>query len=94
MKAISIALLQRVPLRAVLIDIIALAFIYSIPALSHMLSLPVYLIEPMRLMLIIAMVHSNKTNAYIIALTMPLFSYLVSGHPQCTKPFLFQPNWC
>jgi len=88
MKAISIALLQRVPLRAVLIDIIALAFIYSIPALSHMLSLPVYLIEPMRLMLIIAMVHSNKTNAYIIALTMPLFSYLVSGHPSVYKTLL------
>jgi hypothetical protein len=88
MKAISIPLLQRVPLRAVLIDILALAFIYYVPALSHMLALPVYLIEPMRLMLIVAMVHSNKTNAYIIALTMPLFSFLVSGHPSIYKTLL------
>lgn len=88
MKAISVSLLQRIPLQAVLIDILALAFIYSVPALSHMLALPVYLIEPMRLMLIIALVHSSKANAYILAFTMPLFSFVVSSHPSFYKMLL------
>ena len=67
--------------KSVIIDILGLAFIYFVPALSHLLSLPLYLVEPMRVMLIIAIAHTTKRNAYLIALTLPLFSYLVSAHP-------------
>ncbi len=88
MKAHSITINKRIPLRGILIDITALTFIYFIPTLSHMLNLPVYLIEPMRLMLIIAMVHSSKANAYFLALTMPLFSFLISSHPSFYKMLL------
>jgi hypothetical protein len=73
---------------SVLFDIIALAFIYFVPAISHLLSLPVYLIEPMRLMLILALVHTTKQNAYIIALSLPLFSFLISAHPVLPKMIL------
>ncbi|MDP3461265.1 MAG: hypothetical protein Q8S18_00585 [Bacteroidales bacterium] len=88
MKTLTITLLKYIPLKSVLIDIAALTFIYSLPALSHLLSLPVYLIEPMRMMLIIAMVHSSRANAYILALTMPLFSFLISSHPSFYKMLL------
>jgi hypothetical protein len=71
-----------------LFDISALAFIYFVPAISHLLSLPVYLIEPMRLMLILALVHTTKQNAYIIALSLPLFSFLISAHPVLPKMVL------
>ncbi|MGE0090725.1 MAG: hypothetical protein AB7S50_14730 [Bacteroidales bacterium] len=71
-----------------LFDIAALAFIYFVPAISHLLSLPVYLIEPMRLMLVLALVHTSKQNAYIIALTLPLFSFLISAHPVLPKMIL------
>jgi len=71
-----------------LFDIAALAFIYFVPAISHLLSLPVYLIEPMRLMLILALVHTTKQNAYIIALSLPLFSFLISAHPVLPKMIL------
>lgn len=71
-----------------LFDIVALAFIYFVPAISHLLSLPVYLIEPMRLMLILALVHTTKQNAYIIALSLPLFSFLISTHPVLPKMIL------
>ena len=50
--------------------------------------LPVYLIEPMRLMLVLAMVHTNRQNSYLLALTMPLFSFIISGHPVFAKMFL------
>lgn len=71
--------------KTVLFDLLALVFIYFVPALSHMLALPVYFIEPMRLVLILAMVHTNRRNAYLIALTLPLFSFLVSAHPAFYK---------
>ncbi len=84
----SQALIQRIPITGVLIDLFALAFIYLVPTLSHLLSLPVYLIEPMRLMLILALVHTTRQNGYLLALTMPLFSFIISGHPVFAKMFL------
>jgi hypothetical protein len=53
-----------------------------------MLSFPLYLIEPMRIALILALVHTTKRNAYIIAITLPLFSFLVSAHPVFYKMML------
>ncbi|MEE4198280.1 MAG: hypothetical protein V2I54_11600 [Bacteroidales bacterium] len=75
-------------IRNLIFDLAAIAFIYFVPAISHLLSLPVYYIEPMRLMLILALVHTNQRNAYIIALTLPLFSFLVSAHPVLPKMLL------
>lgn len=77
--------LNREKIKSVLFDIVALAFIYFVPTISHYLSVPLYLIEPMRLMLVLAMVHTNKRNAYIIAFTLPVFSLLMSGHPVAIK---------
>lgn len=72
----------------VIFDILALTFIYFVPTISHMLSLPLYLIEPMRIALVLALVHTTKRNAYIIAVTLPLFSFLVSAHPVFYKMML------
>lgn len=70
------------------IDIPALLLIYFTPALSHMLSLPVYLIEPIRLMLILSMAHSSKINTFLLALSLPVFSHLFSAHPVLLKTIL------
>lgn len=67
--------------KSVFFDVLGLVVIYFIPALSHMFSIPFYLIEPIRLMLILAIAHTSKRNAIIIALTLPVFSYFLSGHP-------------
>lgn len=72
-------------LKALAIDIGALAFIYFVPAFSHMLGLKLYLIEPMRLMLIFALAHTHKRNAFILAFTLPLFSFVISAHPVLLK---------
>ena len=88
MKIQAESIFRRIPISGILIDITALAFIYLVPGLSHLLSLPVYLIEPMRLMLVLALVHTNKRNSYILALSMPLFSFIISGHPVFAKMFL------
>jgi hypothetical protein len=88
MNTLTVALFQRKTLNGIFIDILAFAFICLVPTISHLLSLPVYLIEPMRLMLILALVHSSKMNGYFLALTMPLLSLLISGHPVIPKMML------
>ena len=74
--------------KSLLIDILGLAFIYFVPTLSHLLNFPLYLVELMRVMLIIAIAHTTKRNAYLIALTPPLFSFLVSSHPFFLKTMI------
>lgn len=76
---------SRIDYKSIIFDILALTFIYFVPALSHLLNVPIYLVEPMRIMLILAMVHTSKRNAYLIALTLPLFSFLISSHPNIYK---------
>jgi len=72
----------------IVFDLIALIAIYLVPAVSHLLSFPVYYLEPMRIMLILAVVHTSRKNAYLIALTLPLFSFLISAHPSLIKTSL------
>src|SRR6056297_3145024 len=84
--ATSIALNRKIS--QALFDLAAIAFIYFIPAISHMLSIPLYLLEPMRIILILALVHTHKVNAYVLAATLPFFTFLVSGHPILPKAFL------
>lgn len=71
-----------------LFDLGAVLFIYFVPALSHMLGFPLYLIEPMRLAVVLALVHTRHQNAYLLALTLPLFSFAVSAHPHFLKMLL------
>lgn len=80
--------LSKLNTRSIVLDIFALAFIYFVPTISHLLNVPLYLVEPMRIMLILAIVHTTKKNAYIIALTLPLFSFLISSHPNIFKVLL------
>ena len=74
--------------RTIIIDLMALLSIYLVPAISHFLSFPVYYLEPMRIMLILAIAHTSRKNAYLIALTLPLFSFLISAHPSLIKTSL------
>ncbi len=73
---------------SIIINTSAILLIYFTPALTHLLNFPLYLIEPMRLMLVLAMIHSDRRNAYLLALTLPLFSFAVSAHPVIYKMLL------
>ncbi len=67
--------------KSILLDLIALAVVYFVPTLTHLLNLPLYLFEPIRIMLILSIVHTKKVNAFALALSLPLFSFAVAGHP-------------
>jgi len=67
--------------QAFLFDMAALGFIVLMPAASHLTGIPFYFFEPMRIMLALALIFSNRYNSYAVAIALPLFSFLVSGHP-------------
>lgn len=69
-------------------DVIALTVIYLVPVFSHLFAVPIYYTEPMRLMLVLAIMFTSKRNAFIIAATLPIFSMLVSGHPVFYKALI------
>jgi len=71
-----------------LIDAVLLAALYLLPSLSHATALPVYMLEPMRIALIVALLFTNRANAYFIAVTVPLASVLLTGHPEPLKAVL------
>ncbi len=85
MNATSKSILSNTVLPTFLVDLSALSFILLMPAASHLTGIPFYFIEPMRIMLAVALIFSNRYNSYIIALILPLFSFLVSGHPAPLK---------
>ena len=78
----------RANIKTYLIDFFLLLFIYFVPALSHLFAFPVYYLDPMRIALVVALIHTSKKNTFLIALTLPLFSFLISSHPQFIKSFL------
>jgi hypothetical protein len=79
---------QKTMINSLIINSVALLFIYFTPALSHLLNFPLYLVEPMRIMVVLAMVHGDKRNAFILAATLPLFSFAISAHPVFYKMLL------
>ena len=88
MQATTISLLNKGNVKRYIFDFIALAVIYFLPAFSHLISFPLYLLEPMRIMVVLAMIYTDKRNAYVIAATLPVFSFLLSGHPLIIKSLL------
>lgn len=66
-------------------DLIIISFIYFLPAISHLLAFPIYYFDPMRIALVFALLHTTKRNTFIIAITLPLFSFIISSHPSLVK---------
>jgi len=72
----------------ILIDVVLLAALYLLPSFSHLTAMPLYKLEPMRIALIVALLFTNRANAYVIAFTIPLASAMVTGHPPPFKALL------
>lgn len=75
-------------IKAIGLQIFAVVVIYLLPSLSHLSGLKLYLIDPMRLMVILAIAHTSRKNALLLCLTLPVFSFLISAHPVFLKSLL------
>lgn len=72
-----------------LLDVLAILLIYLLPSLSHLTSLQLYKFEPMRIVLLVnLLLIKDWRNAYIMAITLPLFSFVVGSHPVFVKAVL------
>jgi len=70
-------------------DLVVLGLFYMVPILSHLTSVPFYRFEPMRFVLLLnLLLTGNKKNVYFMAVTLPLFSFFVGGHPVFAKALL------
>lgn len=75
--------------RSLITDILLLAVIYLLPTISHLLAFPLYLLDPMRIVIFASILLScNKFNSYLFAATIPLFSYFIGGHPVLLKSII------
>lgn len=75
--------------RLLILDLLAVGFVMITPAISHMLPFPLYYLDPMRLILFgIYFGNRNYKNVYLLALGLPIFSMLYSGHPIFYKAIL------
>jgi hypothetical protein len=81
----NISQVKNIWLRELLFNLIALSVIFLIPLLSRSLQIPFYYIDPMRLMVILAIAHTRRYNPYILAIVIPMFSFVISSHPSMYK---------
>ena len=75
-------------IKSLLIDLGGILLIYFLPEISSLLDVQFYLFEPIRVIIIITIVHTSKENTYIIAVLLPAVSYLFSNHPSIIKTFI------
>jgi hypothetical protein len=75
-------------LKVITFDLIALSVIYLVPTISHIVGFPLYYLDPMRLMVFLIIIHTDRKNSYIIAGTLPLVSFLTSSHPILLKSLI------
>jgi len=87
-KPITLPLYNTYLSKTLLIDFLSITFIYFLPALSHLTALPLYLIDPMRIAVLFCLIHTNRKNTFLIAVTIPIFSLIVSTHPAIFKSVL------
>lgn len=75
--------------RTIIIDTVLLGVVYYLPTISHLLAFPLYMLDPMRIVIFASILLSkNNINPFILAFTIPLFSYYVGGHPVFFKSIL------
>ncbi len=76
-------------IRLVGIDILLISMAYILPAVSHLFAFPLYKADPMRIIVLSGLLlTANRKNAYLLAVTVPLFSFFATGHPVLPKNLL------
>lgn len=80
-------------IRIVVVDILLLAAVCLVPAMSHLFAVPVYKANPMLLcMLASILLVRDRRNAFLLAVLLPLTSMIVSGMPVPMKAACMIPE--
>jgi len=68
-------------INTILLDVFILTAAYTSVMFAHLLPIPLYQLDPMKLFLMGAIMYSSRGNAIFMAVTIPLFSTIAVGHP-------------
>ncbi len=71
-----------------LVDLGIIVALYILPGLTHVLPIPLYMVDPMRLLLFLTLLTTHRMNSIVLAATIPFLSTLFSGHPVFPKNIL------
>ncbi len=80
LSAESLALTKS-RLNIIILDVFILTAVYTSVMFAHLLPIPLYQLDPMKIFLMAAIIYSSRGNAMLMAVTLPLFSTLSVGHP-------------
>lgn len=80
---------KNIFVKNLIVSVIVLTVTYFLPVISHILPIPLYLLDPMRFLILIGLLFfKGKSYNYFLAFTIPIFSSLVTGHPTIAKSLL------
>lgn len=88
MSSTTLNIFGRQNIKIAALDLSVFLAIFLLPSFAHLTGVPFYLMEPMRIAIFVLYFFSNKSNTLIIAVTLPFFSFLISGHPVLIKAAL------
>jgi hypothetical protein len=73
--------------QVLIFNIVSITIVLLTPTISHIIMFPVYIFEPMRLIILSSIIYNNNKNknAYFLAILLPLFSFVIAGHPSIYK---------
>lgn len=72
----------------IVLDILMVGIFIIVTVYAKTRNFPLYVIEPMRIILIITIIFTNKANQYFFAIILPLISFFISGHPPIHKTLI------
>ena len=76
-------IIEKTVLNLIMIGLFILVTIYA--KIWHY---PLYVVEPMRIILVVSIIFTNKANQYFFAIILPLISFVISGHPPIPKTLI------
>ena len=80
--------------KTIFIDLTAFAAVALTSIIGMLYHLPFYMLEPIRLMVVISIAHSTRNNSFFLASVLPLYSWIVTGHPELLKMIVMTTEIC
>lgn len=73
---------------SILLDALAILFIIYLGDISRFFAYPIYILDPMRMMVVLAITFTPRWNSWLLAIILPLVSYYLGAHPSIVKTSL------
>jgi len=71
--------------KVLLTDILVVSAFFLTLLVAHILPFPLYKYDPMKILVLITVVYSSRSNSLAIAAALPVLSFLSTGHPVFPK---------